>query len=37
VIGPTPVTLSNDGLYTAVARDPVSGSTQFGWILLDDL
>jgi hypothetical protein len=37
VIGPTPVTLSNDGLYTAVARDPVSGSASFGWILLDDL
>ncbi|HXN09734.1 MAG TPA: DUF4397 domain-containing protein [Steroidobacteraceae bacterium] len=37
LIGPTPVTLNNAGLYTAVARDPQSGGTQPGLILLDDL
>jgi len=36
LIGPTAETLNNDGIYTAVARDPLSGSTQPGLILLDD-
>jgi hypothetical protein len=36
LIGPTAVTLNDDGIYTAVARDPLSGSMQYGLILLDD-
>jgi hypothetical protein len=36
LIGPIAVTLNNAGLYTAVARDPQSGGTQPGLILLDD-
>lgn len=36
LIGPTAVTLNDAGLYTAVARDPLGGSAQLGWILLDD-
>jgi hypothetical protein len=36
LIGPAAVTLNDDGIYTAVARDPLSGSMQFGLILLDD-
>jgi len=35
-IGPTAVTLSNDGLYTAVARDAAGGGSPLGLILLDD-
>jgi hypothetical protein len=30
------VTLNDDGIYTALARDPLPGSMQFGLILLDD-
>jgi len=35
-IGPTSVTLANDGIYTAVARDAPGGGTPLGLILLDD-
>jgi hypothetical protein len=35
-IGPTTVTLANDGIYTAVARDAPGGGTPLGLILLDD-
>jgi hypothetical protein len=37
VIGPTSVTLANDGIYTAVARDAPGGGAPYGLILLDDL
>jgi hypothetical protein len=35
-IGPTTVTLANDGIYTAVARDAAGGGAPLGLILLDD-
>jgi len=35
-IGPTTITLANDGIYTAVARDAAGGGTPLGLILLDD-
>ncbi len=35
-IGPATVTLKNDGIYTAVARDAVGGGAPLGLILLDD-
>lgn len=35
-IGPKSVTLTNDGIYTAVARDAVGGGAPLGLILLDD-
>jgi hypothetical protein len=35
-IGPLNVTLANDGIYTAVARDAPGGGTPLGLILLDD-
>lgn len=37
LLGPTAVTLKNDGLYTTVARDAAGGGAPYGWILLDDL
>jgi len=36
IIGPTTVTLANDGIYTAVARDAPGGGSPLGLILLDD-
>jgi hypothetical protein len=35
-IGPATVTLKNDGIYTAVARDAAGGGAPLGLILLDD-
>ena len=35
-IGPTPITVANNGIYTAVARDHAGGGTPLGLILLDD-
>jgi hypothetical protein len=35
-IGPATITVSNGGVYTAVARDPLPGSSDFGLIVLDD-
>ena len=35
-IGPAPIEVSDAGVYTAVARDPLPGETEFGLILLDD-
>ena len=36
LIGPTTVTLANDGIYTAVVRDALGGGAPYGLILLDD-
>lgn len=36
VIGPLSVSLSNKGIYTAVARDAAGGGAPYGLILLDD-
>ena len=35
-IGPAPLTVENGGVYTAIARDPLPGASDFGLILLDD-
>lgn len=35
-IGPATISISDSGIYTAVARDPLPGATEFGLILLDD-
>lgn len=35
-IGPVDITVENGSVYTAVARDPLPGSMDFGLILLDD-
>jgi len=35
-IGPATISVSDGGVYTAVARDPLTGSTEFGLIVLDD-
>jgi len=35
-IGPVAVTLANNGIYTAVARDAPGGGSPLGLILLDD-
>jgi len=35
-IGPATISVSDGGVYTAVARDPLPESTEFGLIVLDD-
>jgi hypothetical protein len=35
-IGPLPITVGAGGVFTAFARDPLPGETDFGVILLDD-
>ncbi len=36
-IGPAGISISNGGVYTAIARDPVPGSMEFGLIVLADV
>lgn len=35
-IGPATISVSDGGIYTAVARDPLPGASEFGLIVLDD-
>jgi hypothetical protein len=35
-IGPATISVSDGGVYTAVARDPLPGEAEFGLIVLDD-
>ena len=35
-IGPATISVANNGIYTAVARDNAGGGTPLGLILLDD-
>ena len=35
-IGPAPISIANGGVYTAIARDPIPGETEFGLIVLVD-
>ena len=35
-IGPATISISDGGVYTAVARDPLPGEAAFGLIVLDD-
>jgi hypothetical protein len=35
-IGPATISISDGGVYTAVARDPLPGEAEFGLIVLDD-
>ena len=35
-IGPATISVVDGGIYTAVARDPLPGATEFGLIVLDD-
>jgi hypothetical protein len=35
-IGPATISISDGGVYTAVARDPLPGAADFGLIVLDD-
>jgi len=35
-IGPATISVLDGGIYTAVARDPLPGATDFGLIILDD-
>ncbi|MBT5217986.1 MAG: DUF4397 domain-containing protein [Woeseia sp.] len=35
-IGPATISISDGGIYTAVARDPLPGETELGLIVLDD-
>lgn len=35
-IGPATISISDGGIYTAVARDPLPGEADFGLIVLDD-
>ncbi len=36
-IGPAGISIANGGVYTAIARDPVPGSMEFGLIVLEDI
>ena len=36
-IGPATITIENGGVYTAIARDPIPGESEFGLIVLSDL
>lgn len=36
-IGPATISIAAGGVYTAIARDPLPGKTEFGLIVLDDL
>lgn len=36
-IGPATISISNGGVYTAIARDPLPGSMEFGLIVLADV
>lgn len=35
-IGPATISIQDGGIYTAIARDPLPGDTEFGLIVLDD-
>jgi hypothetical protein len=35
-IGPATISIENGGVYTAIARDPLPGETEFGLIVLND-
>ena len=35
-IGPATISISNGGVYTAIARDPLLGEMEFGLIVLAD-
>jgi hypothetical protein len=35
-IGPATISISDGGVYTAIARDPLPGANEFGLIVLDD-
>jgi hypothetical protein len=35
-IGPATISISNGGVYTAIARDPLPGQMEFGLIVLED-
>jgi hypothetical protein len=35
-IGPASISISDGGVYTAIARDPIPGDMNFGLILIDD-
>lgn len=36
-IGPATISIANGGVYTAIARDPIPGSMEFGLIVLADV
>ena len=35
-IGPAAISIENGGVYTAIARDPLPGETDFGLVVLVD-
>ena len=35
-IGPVTISVEDGGIYTAIARDPLPGTAEFGLIVLDD-
>lgn len=36
-IGPAAISIANSGVYTAIARDPLPGATEFGLIVVEDV